>query len=71
MRKSRQELLIQASEKYKNLQFRDDFLFCKILGNNPEIARELLELILNVKIRKVVTALKAVKKGSLKAVKIS
>lgn len=54
MSKSRQQLLTQASEKYKNLQFRDDFLFCKILGNNPDIARELLELILNIKIRKVV-----------------
>lgn len=41
MKKSRQELLNQASESYKNLQFRDDFLFCKILGNNPEITREL------------------------------
>lgn len=51
--KKRQELLRQASEKYKNLQFRDDFLFCKILSTNTEIARDLLELILNMKIRKV------------------
>ena len=36
------------------MQFRDDFLFCKILTERPDIAKELLELILNVRIEKVV-----------------
>ena len=28
--------------------------FCKVLENNPEICRELLEMILDVKIKKIV-----------------
>ena len=47
------DLLTVAEECYNNLQFRDDFLFCKILTERTDIAKELLELILNRKIRKV------------------
>ena len=43
-----------AEEAYNNLQFKDDYLFCKILGERPDIARELVELILGIKIRKVI-----------------
>ena len=32
--------------KYEELTFHDDFMFCKVLENNPELCRELLELIL-------------------------
>ena len=38
---------------YDELEFTDDFMFSKILYSNPEICRELLELILDRKIRKV------------------
>lgn len=49
-----EELRKKAEESYQELQFRDDFMFCKILTERPDIARELLELILDVKIRKVI-----------------
>lgn len=39
--------------KYEQLKFTDDFIFCKILENNPDLCRELLEVILGVKIKKV------------------
>ena len=39
--------------KYNTLDFTSDFMFCKILVNNPELCKELLEIILNVKIRKL------------------
>ena len=38
---------------YEELDFTDDFLFCKILEIKPELARELLEMILQFPIRKV------------------
>ena len=45
----------QFDEKqYEDLTFTDDFMFCKVLENDEELSKELLELILNVKIRKVV-----------------
>jgi len=40
-------------EMYDQLKFTDDFMFCKILENNPEICKELLEVILGIKIKKV------------------
>lgn len=49
-----EELRKQAEERYQQLQFKDDFLFCKILVECPDIAKELLEMILNVKIKKVI-----------------
>lgn len=39
-------------EMYENLNFTDDFMFCKILENNLDLCKELLELILNIKIKK-------------------
>lgn len=41
-------------KRYDELDFTDDFMFCKVLADNEEICRELLELILDIKIRKVV-----------------
>lgn len=38
---------------YEELNITDDFMFCKILATNPELCKELLELILGIKIRKV------------------
>ena len=43
----------EAEERYASLQFSDDFLFCKILTENEDITRELLELILDTKIGSV------------------
>lgn len=42
------------NKRYAELDFTDDFMFCKILYNNPEITKELLELILRVRIARVV-----------------
>lgn len=38
---------------YDQLKFTDDFMFCKILENNPDLCKELLEVILGFKIKKV------------------
>lgn len=51
---NKETLRKQAEERYQKLQFKDDFLFCKILVERPDIAKELLEMILGVKIKKVV-----------------
>ncbi len=42
-----------SRKEYSELTFTDDFMFCKVLTANPELCRELLELILAVKIREV------------------
>ena len=41
---------LEIAESYASLQFTDDFLFCKILTENEDITKELLELILGKKI---------------------
>ena len=41
---------------YNELKFTDNFIFCKVLENNLELSRQLLELILKVKIKKVIFA---------------
>lgn len=40
-------------KEYKELTFIDDFMFCKVLTSNLTLCKELLELILEVKIKKV------------------
>ena len=40
-------------KKYKELRFTDDFMFTKVMVNNPEICRKVLERILAIKINKV------------------
>lgn len=42
------------SKKYEELDFTDDFFFCKILMKNKRLCKELLELILKIKIEKIV-----------------
>ena len=37
-------------KKYDELTFNDDFMFCKILEQNPALCRELLELVLDRKV---------------------
>ena len=38
------------AKKYDELTFNDDFMFCKILEQNPMLCRELLELVLDRKV---------------------
>ena len=38
---------------FSELEFTDDFMFCKILTDNKDLCRELLELILEIRIRKI------------------
>ncbi len=42
-------------KKYDELDFTDDFMFCKVLENNPAICQELAELITGRKISKIVS----------------
>ena len=42
-----------AAERYEQLGFTDDFMFCKILEHNEDICKELVELILDEKIRRI------------------
>ena len=50
---TKRRYLKEAEESYNSLKFSDDFLFCKILTENEELTKELLELILGIKIGKV------------------
>lgn len=38
------------AKKYEELTFKDDFMFCKILEQNPALCRELLEMVLDKKV---------------------
>ena len=38
---------------YKDLKFIDDFIFCKILSTNSKLCKELIELILAIKIKDI------------------
>ena len=42
------------TKKYEDLRFSDDFLFCKVLEQNPDLCRELLELALGRRTGKIV-----------------
>ena len=42
-----------GTKTYEELTFTDDFMFCKILQNNEELCKELLELILGKKIARI------------------
>ena len=39
-------------KKYEELNFTDDFMFCKVMTNNPDLCHELLELIVGYRIGK-------------------
>lgn len=45
---------INKPKEYHELCFTDDFMFCKILENNPDLCKKLIEIILNKKIKKIV-----------------
>lgn len=52
--KREDEVKIMAKLKdYSELTFIDDFMFCKVLTSRPELCKELLELILEMKIKKI------------------
>ena len=39
-------------KEYEELNFTDDFMFCKVMTNNPDLCHELLELIIGHRIGK-------------------
>ena len=39
---------------YEELTFADDFMFCKVMTSRPDLCKELLELILDIKRNKIV-----------------
>ena len=45
-------------KRYDELTFCDDFMFCKVLENNMELCKGLLQLLLGIPIKKVVNASK-------------
>ena len=46
---------INLSKKFDDLKFTDDFMFCTTLINNPELCKELAELIIGKKISRIIT----------------
>lgn len=42
-------------KRYEDLRFTDDFLFCKILTEDPELCKELAELVLGRKINRIIS----------------
>ena len=41
------------SKSYEELTFVDDFMFCKIMTSRPDLCKELLELVLDIKIKEI------------------
>ena len=41
------------NKRYEELQFTDDFMFCKVLSNNLPLCAEVISLILGIRIREV------------------
>ena len=37
-------------EKWEDLTLANNFIFCKVMEENPDVAKELLELLLDIKI---------------------
>ena len=46
--------MAQRSKSYEELTFADDFMFCTILQNEPDLCKELVEIILGRKIGEIV-----------------
>ena len=49
-----EKLGLSEQKRYDELVFTDNFLFCKIMERNPCLCRDLLEIILGVKIKRIV-----------------
>ncbi len=43
----------KKSENWENLTLANNFLFCKIMESDPELCRQLLEILLHIKIEKL------------------
>ena len=39
--------------KYEELTFADDFMFCKVLTDRPDLCRELVEIITGRKVKEI------------------
>lgn len=44
---------MNCMKNYEELTFTDDFMFCKTLSTNLDVCRQLLELVLDIRIREV------------------
>ena len=40
-------------KQYEELTFTDNFMFCKIMENNPNVCKKVLEIILGKRIREI------------------
>ena len=40
-------------QKYEELTFADDFMFCKVLTDRPDLCRELVEIITGRKVKEI------------------
>ena len=54
-------------EKWEDLTLANNFIFCKVMEENPDVAKELLELLLDIKIDRLERpqSEKQFKKGTL------
>ncbi len=43
----------EFTKRYDDLKFTDNFMFCKVMESNPDLCRQMLELILDKSIAKV------------------
>lgn len=44
---------LSSAEKWEKLTFADNYIFCKVMETNPDICKEMLELLLNIKIERI------------------
>lgn len=44
---------LTPAEKWERATLADNFIFCKVMTSNPDLCKELLELLLNIKIERI------------------
>ena len=44
---------LTPAQKWERLTLADNFIFCKVLEDNPEVCRHLIEILLNIKIDRI------------------
>lgn len=44
---------LTLAQKWERLTLADNFIFCKVLEDNPEVCRHLIEILLNIKIDRI------------------
>ena len=49
----KKDFQLKQIKKWERLTFADNFIFCKVLNDNVDICKELLELLLEIKIEKI------------------